>query len=93
MVERYQQTARTVNRTLEDIRMGTVCLFADPPIRYALALQLVAAIAGIGETLVNVPTQTLIADSPRRGFANVSMLKFKGECMAHTLPGVISGGR
>lgn len=32
--------------------MGTVCLFADPPIRYALILQLVAAIAG-AEILVN----------------------------------------
>ncbi|WP_310412626.1 MFS transporter [Chamaesiphon sp. OTE_8_metabat_110] len=80
MVNQHQQTARTVNRTLEDIRLGTVCLFLDPPIRYALVLQFVAAIAGaeilvnlggllllwaiagVGQTLVNVPTQTLIAN-------------------------------
>jgi MFS transporter, NRE family, putaive nickel resistance protein len=52
LANQHQQTARTVNRTLEDIRMGTACLFADPPIRYALMLQLVAAIAG-AEILVN----------------------------------------
>ncbi len=52
MVNQNPQTARTVNRTLEDIRLGTVCLFLDPPIRYALVLQLVAAIAG-AEILVN----------------------------------------
>ena len=46
MVNQNQQTARTINRTLEDIRTGTFCLFADPLIRYALAMQLVAAIAG-----------------------------------------------
>lgn len=46
MVNQNQQNARTVNRTLEDIRLGTFCLFADPLIRYALAMQLVAAIAG-----------------------------------------------
>jgi MFS transporter, NRE family, putaive nickel resistance protein len=52
MVNQHQQTARTVNRTLQDIRTGTRCLFIDPPIRYALALQLIAAIAG-AEILVN----------------------------------------
>jgi MFS transporter, NRE family, putaive nickel resistance protein len=52
MVNQNQQTARTVNRTLQDIRTGTRCLFIDLPIRYALALQLVAAIAG-AEILVN----------------------------------------
>jgi MFS transporter, NRE family, putaive nickel resistance protein len=52
MVSQQQQTARTVSRTLSDIRMGTVCLFADPPIRYALLLQLVASITG-AEILVN----------------------------------------
>lgn len=46
MVNQNQQTARTINRTLEDIRLGTFCLFADPLIRYALAMQLVAAISG-----------------------------------------------
>ncbi len=52
MVTQNQPTARTANRTLADIRMGTVCLFADSPIRYALALQLIASIAG-AEILVN----------------------------------------
>ncbi len=52
MVQQHQSTARTANRTFADIRMGTVCLFADPPIRYALALQLIASIAG-AEILVN----------------------------------------
>jgi NRE family putative nickel resistance protein-like MFS transporter len=52
MVNQSQQTARTVNQTLQDIRTGTSCLFIDPPIRYALALQLIAAIAG-AEILVN----------------------------------------
>jgi MFS transporter, NRE family, putaive nickel resistance protein len=52
MVNQNPQTARTVNRTLADIRIGTVCLFTDPPIRYALMLQLIAAIAG-AEILVN----------------------------------------
>jgi MFS transporter, NRE family, putaive nickel resistance protein len=47
-----QQQVRTVSKTLEDIRMGTKCLFVDPLIRYALALQLVVAIAG-AEILVN----------------------------------------
>ena len=46
MVNQNQQAARTINRTLEDIRTGTLCLFADPLIRYALAMQLVAAISG-----------------------------------------------
>jgi MFS transporter, NRE family, putaive nickel resistance protein len=52
MVTQNQQVARTANRTLADIRMGTVCLFADPPMRYALALQLIASISG-AEILVN----------------------------------------
>jgi MFS transporter, NRE family, putaive nickel resistance protein len=46
------QTPRTVQQTLKDIRMGSCCLFADPLIRYALLLQLIAAIAG-AEILVN----------------------------------------
>jgi MFS transporter, NRE family, putaive nickel resistance protein len=46
------QQARTIQQTLRDIRTGTFCLFADPPIRYALVLQLIAAIAG-AEILVN----------------------------------------
>jgi MFS transporter, NRE family, putaive nickel resistance protein len=45
-------TAKTIDKTIADIRAGTTCLFADPPIRYALALQLVTSIAG-AEILVN----------------------------------------
>ncbi|WP_019500592.1 MFS transporter [Pseudanabaena sp. PCC 6802] len=52
MVDRDRKTTQTVSRTLQDIRTGTSCLFLDPPIRYALALQLIAAIAG-AEILVN----------------------------------------
>jgi MFS transporter, NRE family, putaive nickel resistance protein len=52
MVNQNQQAAKTINQTLEDIRTGTVCLFVDRPIRYALVLQLIAAIAG-AEILVN----------------------------------------
>ncbi len=43
---RQQEEARTVRRTLQDICLGTTCLMSDPLIRYALAMQLVAAIAG-----------------------------------------------
>jgi MFS transporter, NRE family, putaive nickel resistance protein len=46
MVIQNQQDAKTVHRTLRDIRTGMICLFMDPPIRYALMMQLVAAIAG-----------------------------------------------
>ena len=46
MVTQNQQNTRTVRRTLQDIRLGTTCLFQDPLIRYALLMQLVAAIAG-----------------------------------------------
>lgn len=46
MVAQQPQEVRTFRRTLQDIRMGTTCLLSDPPIRYALAMQLVAAIAG-----------------------------------------------
>jgi MFS transporter, NRE family, putaive nickel resistance protein len=50
MVNQGSQTIKTargsIRKTLEDIRTGTVCLFSDSPIRYALLLQLVAAIAG-----------------------------------------------
>lgn len=52
MVNQNQQTDKTIRRTLNDIRTGTVCLFADAPTRYALVLQLVAAIAG-AEILIN----------------------------------------
>ena len=46
MVNQEQKTAKTVQKTFQDIRTGTFCLFADPLIRYALFMQLVAAIAG-----------------------------------------------
>jgi NRE family putative nickel resistance protein-like MFS transporter len=46
------ESARTVRKTLQDIRTGTACLFADPLLRAALAMQFVAAIAG-AEILVN----------------------------------------
>lgn len=46
------QSARTVRQTLKDIRTGTLCLWLDPPIRYALVMQFIAAIAG-AEILVN----------------------------------------
>lgn len=46
MVNQNQQNVRTINGTLQDISTGTFCLFADPLIRYALAMQLGTAIAG-----------------------------------------------
>jgi MFS transporter, NRE family, putaive nickel resistance protein len=52
MVNQNQQTARTIHRLVQDIRKGTIYLFIDPLIRYALALQLIVAIAG-AEILVN----------------------------------------
>jgi MFS transporter, NRE family, putaive nickel resistance protein len=52
MVHQEQRADQTTNRILEDMQIGTACLFADQPIRYALALQLIAAIAG-AEILVN----------------------------------------
>jgi MFS transporter, NRE family, putaive nickel resistance protein len=52
VVNQSKQKIRTVSSTLEDIWMGTKCLFVDPLIRYALALQLIASIAG-AEILVN----------------------------------------
>jgi MFS transporter, NRE family, putaive nickel resistance protein len=42
----------SVARILADLRSGTTRLWTDPPIRYGLALQLVAAIAG-AQILVN----------------------------------------
>ena len=52
MVDQSPQTTRTVHKILKNIRTGTRCLFADPPIRYALVLQLITAIAG-AQILVN----------------------------------------
>jgi MFS transporter, NRE family, putaive nickel resistance protein len=52
LIVNQNQQARTVPQTLQDIRTGSFCLFADPLMRYALILQLIAAIAG-AEILVN----------------------------------------
>ena len=52
MVNQNQQNRRTVSKTLADVRTGTTCLWQDPLIRYALLMQLVAAISGAA-TLVN----------------------------------------
>ncbi|ESA35322.1 nickel resistance protein [Leptolyngbya sp. Heron Island J] len=41
-----------VKTVIQNIKAGTGCLFTDPPMRYALMLQLVAAIAG-AQILVN----------------------------------------
>ncbi len=43
---------KTIHQTIADVKVGTVCLFADAPMRYALSMQLVTAIAG-AEVLVN----------------------------------------
>ncbi|MEG3842877.1 MFS transporter [Microcoleus sp. herbarium14] len=51
-VESNQPPSRTVGRTLQDIKEGTTRLLTDAPIRYALAMQLVASIAG-AQILVN----------------------------------------
>ncbi|MDF5733988.1 MAG: MFS transporter, partial [Rhizonema sp. PD38] len=47
-----QESLRTAGRTWLDITEGTTRLFADAPIRYALAMQLVASIVG-AQILVN----------------------------------------
>ncbi len=52
IVPQNHAATKTIDKTIADIRAGTTCLFADPPIRYALALQLVTSIAG-AEILVN----------------------------------------
>ncbi len=52
VVNQNEQKNRTISGILEDIQMGTKCLFVDPLIRYALVLQLIASIAG-AEILVN----------------------------------------
>jgi MFS transporter, NRE family, putaive nickel resistance protein len=46
------QSMRTISGTLRDIQEGTTRLFADIPIRYALAMQLVASVTG-AQILVN----------------------------------------
>ncbi|MBN3881813.1 MAG: MFS transporter [Nostoc sp.] len=51
-VEPNQQPSSTSARTWRDIKDGTNRLFSDPPIRYALFMQLVASIAG-AQILVN----------------------------------------
>jgi MFS transporter, NRE family, putaive nickel resistance protein len=39
-------TKHTIAQTLSDVRIGTVCLLSDGPMRYGLILQFVAAIVG-----------------------------------------------
>ncbi|MGD1951897.1 MAG: MFS transporter [Leptolyngbyaceae cyanobacterium] len=51
MAKQNQQTRKS-SRVLQNIGAGTRCLFADAPIRYALMLQFVGAIAG-AQILVN----------------------------------------
>jgi MFS transporter, NRE family, putaive nickel resistance protein len=51
-VSQNSAVPKTIHQNIADIRMGTVCLFADAPMRYALAMQLITAIAG-AEVLVN----------------------------------------
>jgi len=51
-VESGQLPSKTTGRTWADIKEGTTRLLTDPPIRYALAMQLVASIAG-AQILVN----------------------------------------
>jgi MFS transporter, NRE family, putaive nickel resistance protein len=46
------QSVRTISGTLQDIKEGTTRLFSDIPIRYALAMQLVASVTG-AQILVN----------------------------------------
>ena len=43
---------QAIKTVIHNVRTGTSCLFTDPPIRYTLMLQLVAAIAG-AQILVN----------------------------------------
>ncbi|MEA5626186.1 MFS transporter [Nostoc sp. UHCC 0251] len=52
VVAQNQQPSRTTRRTWADIKDGTTRLLSDAPIRYALAMQLVASIAG-AQILVN----------------------------------------
>jgi MFS transporter, NRE family, putaive nickel resistance protein len=47
-----QSGPNSVNRTFSNLRSGSVCLWRDRPMRYMLALQFVAAIAG-AEILIN----------------------------------------
>lgn len=52
LVNQEKSSSKNLNKTVEDIKSGSFCLWADPQIRYALLMQLVAAIAG-AEILVN----------------------------------------
>ncbi|MGD2184348.1 MFS transporter [Lusitaniella coriacea] len=45
-VRHSQEEARSAGRVWQNVKEGTTRLFADPPLRYALAIQLVASIAG-----------------------------------------------
>ncbi len=46
IVNRNEQKAKTIGKTLQDIKIGTMSLFHDCDLRYALAMQLVAALSG-----------------------------------------------
>ncbi|MBP0016592.1 MAG: MFS transporter [Cyanobacteria bacterium SBLK] len=46
MIPNDRNEAQTLRKTLQDVRLGTTCLFQDSPIRYALLMQFAAAIAG-----------------------------------------------
>jgi len=45
-VESAQPPSKPMGRTWQDIQDGTIRLLTDAPIRYALAMQLVASITG-----------------------------------------------
>gem|GEM_PF-5549387 len=47
-----------------DIRAVTTRLWTNAPIRYGLMMQLVASIAGYGQSLIDLSLQTLIVDRP-----------------------------
>jgi MFS transporter, NRE family, putaive nickel resistance protein len=46
MVPQSEANAKNIKRTWNDIKMGSTCLLRDPVIRFALLMQLVAAITG-----------------------------------------------
>ena len=64
-VRHSREAARTASRTWQDVKEGTTRLFADAPIRYALAIQLVASIGGaliLVNTVGHVKNQLLLGD-------------------------------
>ncbi|MEM9541977.1 MAG: MFS transporter [Cyanobacteria bacterium P01_E01_bin.42] len=64
-VQQDGEEARSAGRAWQDVKEGTTRLFADPPLRYALAIQLVASIAGaliLVNTVGYVKNQLLLGD-------------------------------